>query len=608
MTGRRSDPASRPPLVYLAPLPPMRNGIADYAAAILKRLAAHYQPICVVDDPAAVATEFHRIAEILSFDDYARIADQLAGFRHLAHIGNNQDHARILDVLTRTPGVVVLHDLTLLYLLERWAELACGDPRRLIDVVRMLQGGSAGLLSEFKFTTGAPLQSLYSELTCLELLDDIATAVITHSHHGAVMLRAAGFERDIAVIAHFAEIPAPRHQARRRAEWRRRLGLAEGTVLMASLGFVSPNKIIDVALAALALLPAGVGDWRYVIAGEDRDPRVRETVGKLKLGDRVILLDYLDDDGFDGVLAASDLLINLRFPTSGETSGTVCRGLAHGLPCVLSDHGWYAELPDDATYKITAGRDVARELSRVLLLALLDRADRATRGARAAAYAAETLDLDQIAEDYQAEIEDAWATHGAGLARRPAPSVLMLQPPPGLAETCGPRDLDQTLAAVLAGERVSAGGVPARLAALPGGIAVAGIAADDGVEDGDGVRQLCAALRPGDLAAPVLNALTDAWDRLRPGDFLTLALVEAAPPDPVDPTRLMPLHPEFPPGLDGAALLRRVLAESGFDLVRLHGLGTVPEDAGAPCDRITVATARKVGRVRPLPGVFAPVF
>mgnify|MGYP006192795851 CR=1 FL=1 len=96
-------PQTRPPLVHICPLPPQRNGIADYAAAILERLAPHYELICVVAAPEAVDPFFHDIARVISFEEYHRIADRLAGERHLSHIGNNDDHVPILDVLSREP-------------------------------------------------------------------------------------------------------------------------------------------------------------------------------------------------------------------------------------------------------------------------------------------------------------------------------------------------------------------------------------------------------------------------------------------------------------------------------------------------------------------------
>ena len=153
-------------------------------------------------------------------------------------------------------------------------------------------------------------------------------------------------------------------RARARRAWRRRLGLAPGTRLLASLGFVIPKKQIAETLTALARLPKDI-DWHYVIGGEDRDPEVRETCARLRLESRVTFLDYLDEADFDGVLAAADLLINLRFPTSGETSGTVCRALAAGLPCLISDHGWYGELPQSVTYRVPPCAKVEAPLAQV---------------------------------------------------------------------------------------------------------------------------------------------------------------------------------------------------------------------------------------------------
>ena len=51
-------------------------------------------------------------------------------------------------------------------------------------------------------------------------------------------------------------------------------------------------------------------------------------------------------------MAACDVLVNLRSPTMGETSGSVIRGLALGKPMLVSDVGWFAELPDGVALKI----------------------------------------------------------------------------------------------------------------------------------------------------------------------------------------------------------------------------------------------------------------
>ena len=58
--------------------------------------------------------------------------------------------------------------------------------------------------------------------------------------------------------------------------------------------------------------------------------------------------------------------MNLRFPTVGETSGAVCRLAGCGLPVVVSDVGWFRELPESFASKIPVGEGepeaIAREL------------------------------------------------------------------------------------------------------------------------------------------------------------------------------------------------------------------------------------------------------
>ncbi len=593
------DTGPRPPLVYLSPLPDMRNGIADYAAAILRRLSRHYECLCVVENVTGIDPALARIVTLLSYDDYADLADQLSGVRHLAHIGNNQDHARILDVLTRTPGVVVLHDLTILYLLECWAGQACGDPRRLIDVTRLIQGGAAARMTAFKYSEAGPLVSMYLEVNCLELMRDIATGVITHSHYGEVLLRAAGFERDISVIPHFADCPPEERKSAQRDAMRARLGIPRESVVFSSLGFVSPNKIVDVALEALALLPADAGDWRYVIAGENRDANVPATCQRLGLEDRVIFMDYLDAGEFDAVLAASDVLINLRAPTSGETSGTVCRALATGVPCVLSDYGWYTELPDAVSYKVTPGRDIRDELRVTLLKALIDTDTRQTKGRAATAHAADRMDLGRIAESYRSMIEKVWESHGDRPAPRRALPGAIFQNPPLSRETLGPQGLRETLVEALAQERVTVGHRAARIIVTGDRFDLSGLAGPTPDEDAGAPLQIVTAMTYDGISGHVLTLVADVWDRLALGDFLTIALLQEAPTLVPPPTCLVPLRADFPIGLSAGAFLERVLEESGFSLVRRNDMTLNPETPDDRSDRITIVTARKASFARP---------
>ena len=59
-------------------------------------------------------------------------------------------------------------------------------------------------------------------------------------------------------------------------------------------------------------------------------------------------------------MAACDVHVNLRSPTMGETSGTTIRALSLGKPLVVSDAGWFGELPDDVALKVPVGTDGAR--------------------------------------------------------------------------------------------------------------------------------------------------------------------------------------------------------------------------------------------------------
>jgi glycosyltransferase involved in cell wall biosynthesis len=117
--------------------------------------------------------------------------------------------------------------------------------------------------------------------------------------------------------------------------------------------------------------------------------------------------DYVDEERLWSLMASCDVVVSLRSPTMGETSGTVIRALSIGRPLVVSDVGWFSELPDTVAVKVAPDeREVetlATELERLLSN------DDARRTMRTAALELVTTEhaLDRVADLYVATLEEA---------------------------------------------------------------------------------------------------------------------------------------------------------------------------------------------------------
>ena len=58
-----------------------------------------------------------------------------------------------------------------------------------------------------------------------------------------------------------------------------------------------------------------------------------------------------------GLIAAADIVLNLRYPTVGETSGTLLRALGLGRAVLVSDVGAASpNFPDDVCLKVPVDR------------------------------------------------------------------------------------------------------------------------------------------------------------------------------------------------------------------------------------------------------------
>ena len=114
---------------------------------------------------------------------------------------------------------------------------------------------------------------------------------------------------------------------------------------------------------------------------------------------------FVDERRLWALMAACDVHVSLRSPTMGETSGTAIRALTLGKPLVVSDVGWFSELPEGVALKVSVGTHEIDDLAAALRL-LAERPDaRAAMGAAARELATTEHDLRRVAARQAAAFE-----------------------------------------------------------------------------------------------------------------------------------------------------------------------------------------------------------
>ncbi|MGH9769994.1 MAG: glycosyltransferase, partial [Blastocatellia bacterium] len=186
--------------------------------------------------------------------------------------------------------------------------------------------------------------------------------VVVHNAYAASQLEGA-FDLPVEIIPHHLSPKAYELDRMDKAECRRGLGIPDDAWVIASFGFVTQSKRIPTVLAAFKQLLRHVPNAMFLVVGEDHWKwSVAPLIEEMGLQECARLTGYTTERDFFRYLKAVDVVVNLRFPTAGETSGTLIRALGAGLPVIVTDFGQFAELPDDVCLKVPITENEEREL------------------------------------------------------------------------------------------------------------------------------------------------------------------------------------------------------------------------------------------------------
>ncbi len=361
-------------VAYYSPLPPSRSGIADYSALLLPALRERVEVV--------VAEEGRRAPE-------ADVA--------LYHVGNDPDaHGWIVDALNQRSGVVVLHEYVLHHLIAG-ITIGRGNGRGYLDAMERDLGVTGRLLGLGVLDNLLPLlwETQPERFPLSGVVLDRAHGLIVHSRYVGDRARAAGYEGRLWQIPHPVWPPVDPEPATD----------VSGEPLIGCFGYLNMNKRIPQLLEAFASLRRRLPGARLLLvgaAGERFD--VERRLERLGLTEGVQRLDYVPEERMWSLMAACDVLVNLRYPTMGETSGSVIRALSLGKPLLVSDVGWFSELPDDVVLKVPVDEFEVATLDAALGLAA---EHREALGAAARAYVEREHALPKVADAYTAALEVA---------------------------------------------------------------------------------------------------------------------------------------------------------------------------------------------------------
>ena len=389
--------------------------MADHNLLLLPELAERCEVTVVMDDdlasdpPPLGSVTVTRRSEL----------DQHPADVSIYHMGNHHGlHRRIHDQLIAEPGVVVLHDPSL------------------VDFYRSFHGDSPdGFGAEVALNEGPPVEELPKvrvgahwhldrlKLQLVRRVVDPSLAVVVHSAWARDVLRDQ-FPRTpvhhVELAAPVVPEPAGESPIRRRCGWR------PDDVVFGVLGGLWQHKRPELVVKIFAALHLLRPQTRLLVAGrlEDADAvaRMRAQMSQEGVEGAVKVLTDVDDEEFTACISACDSVVDLRWPSAGETSATMMRAFGAGRPVIVSDLPQSRALDDRFCRRVgTAPPEAAADALQVMLSVVDDPFAARRTGESARRFVEQSASLARVAERYESlarEVDDA------GGRRPPTPSKM----------------------------------------------------------------------------------------------------------------------------------------------------------------------------------------
>ena len=316
----------RPRVAMLSPVPPDRSGVADYTAACCEELGRRVDLHVFTEtrDPRPIANT--TISPLSALPFLSSEFDRVIGV-----MGNSHFHRRIFELLMRYGGACICHDVRL----AGFYGAFLGHPHALATASAEL--GRPVMRTELD---GWLADESKLEATFLGEVAAVAEPLLLHSPPVArIVADRFGTTPVCLPFSIYRPWTAEELGPRSRQAARRRLGIPEGELLIATFGFISGNKGPQECIWALDALRGWHLPARLAFVGAS----LMDLASLLRLRTSLDLEEYVTFAGefaseavYRDYLLAADYAIQLRSYGMGGLSGALLDCIAAGVPSVAN--------------------------------------------------------------------------------------------------------------------------------------------------------------------------------------------------------------------------------------------------------------------------------
>ncbi len=301
-------------------MPPQPSGVADYAAGLAAELRRHAE-VEVAESPSPACGGW------------------------IYQIGNNPLHRAAYQGALAVPGVTVLHDAVLHHLLLG----ILSEEDYVAEFVHNYGEWMRDLAGElWRSRSRSAADARYFEYPMLRRVAERSRVVVVHNPGARRRVQTAVPGARVEEVPHYFVPPRLPGAGR---ETRDRLGIATDEVVIGVFGYLRDSKRIGSVLRALGAVRRGrlLLAGRFVSADLERalEPQLRDP--------RIVRTGHVPEDEFWRLAEITDICVNLRFPTAGETSGIGIKMMGIGKPVVVTDCEENSDFPPLSVVRVDPG-------------------------------------------------------------------------------------------------------------------------------------------------------------------------------------------------------------------------------------------------------------